>query len=97
MQAGEGELHLGLHAGCAHHPELRRLLDEVLEQRRLADTRLTTDHQCPAFARADGLDQPVEHVAFAATARQRSRAAADWDKVGHLAGESGYTGADWLE
>jgi hypothetical protein len=55
------------------------------------------DHQRPALARADGLDQPVEHIAFAATARQRNRAAADWDKVCHLAGESGYTGADRLE
>ena len=78
MQPGEGELHLRLHAGGAHHPKPRRLLDEVLQKRRLAHARLAAHHERPALARADGLDEPVEHVAFAAPARQRSRAAANW-------------------
>src|SRR6266581_3356212 len=87
MQPGVGKLHLRLHAGGAHHSKPWRLLDEVLQKRRLAHAWLATQYECPAFARADDLDEPVEHTAFAAPARQRSRAAANWGEHGHLAGE----------
>src|SRR6266496_3750095 len=88
MQPGEGKLHLRLHAGGAYHPKPWRLLDEVLQKRRLSHARPATQHERPAFARADGLDEPVEHVAFAAAARQRSCAAANWGEHGHLAGDA---------
>src|SRR6266496_3818179 len=87
MQPGEGKLHLRLHAGGAHHPNPWRLLDEVLQKRRLAHARLATQYERRAFARTDDLAEPVEHVAFAAPARQRSRAAANWGELGHFAGE----------
>ena len=76
MQPGEGKLHLGLHAGGTHYPKPWRLLDDVLQKRRLAYAWLATEHECPALARADGVDEAVEHVAFAAPARQRSCGAA---------------------
>src|SRR2546430_4781774 len=87
MQPGEGKLHLRLHACGAHHPKLRRLLDRVLEKRRLAHARLAPQHERLAFACPEGVDEPVEHVAFAAAARQRN-AAANWREHGHLAGDA---------
>src|SRR6476469_5418677 len=87
MQPGEGKLHLRLNAGGAHDPKSWRLLDGVLQKRRLAHARLAPHHERPAFARPDGLDEPVEYIAFAAPAGQRGRAAADCGELGHLAGE----------
>src|SRR5437667_6251555 len=87
MQPGEGKLHFRLHAGGAHHPKLRRLLNRVLQKRRLAHARPAPQHERLAFACADGVDEPVEHVAFAAAARQRN-AAANWGEHGHLAGDA---------
>src|SRR5262249_32144410 len=78
------KLHLRLHAGGAYHPKRRRLLDEVLQKRRLANAGLATQHERSAFAGADGLNEPVEHVAFVAPARQRGCAAANWGGLGHL-------------
>ena len=68
MQPGEGQLHLRLDAGGAYHTAAGRLLDEVVQQRRLAHARLAPQHQGPALARADRFDEPVEHVALAAPA-----------------------------
>ena len=68
MQPGEGELHLRLDTGGTVHTAARRLLDQVLQQRRLAHARLATHDQYPAVPRAHSLNQPVERVAFAAPA-----------------------------
>ena len=73
MQPGERELHLRLDTGGTRHTAARRLLDQVLQQRRLAHARLATHHQRPALARANSVDEPVEHVAFAAPAPQLRR------------------------
>jgi hypothetical protein len=43
---------------------------EVLKERRLPDARFPVHHQDPALTRTDGPRQPLEHAAFAATARQ---------------------------
>ena len=62
MQAGEGELHLSLDAGESDDPEVRRLIRDVLEQRGLADARLTVHHQRPTPAIPYGVQQTVECV-----------------------------------
>jgi hypothetical protein len=62
------------------------LLGDVLQQRRLAHARLATHHQCPALTRANSFDELVEHIAFAAPARQPWRAPSDEGKSGHLPG-----------
>ena len=84
VQAGEGQLHLRLDAGGAHHPAARRLLDQVLQQRRLAHARLAPQHQRPALARADRFDEAVEHVALAATAPELTGASLREGMRSHL-------------
>jgi hypothetical protein len=64
MQAGEGQLHLGFHAHRSHDGEVRRGLEQVLEQRRLPDPRLASEDQGPALATSDILKQPVERGAL---------------------------------
>ena len=64
MQPGEGELHLRLDAGGAHHQAARCLLDQVVQQRGLAHARFTAHHQRPALTSSNGFDEPVEHLAF---------------------------------
>jgi hypothetical protein len=66
MHGREREFHLRLDTRGAYHPASRRVPGQVVQQRRLAHPRLATHHQRPAFAGAHGLDQPVEHGAFAA-------------------------------
>src|SRR5437660_3695929 len=73
MQPGEGKLHLGLDARGPHHTAARRLLDDVFQQRRLTHAGFATYHQCLALSRPDSFDEPVEHIAFAAPARQLCR------------------------
>jgi hypothetical protein len=41
VQPGEGKLHLGLDGGAAYNPEPGRLSDQLPEQGRLADSRLS--------------------------------------------------------
>jgi len=69
-RAGERKLHLRLDTRGAHHSTTRRLLDEILQQRRLAHARIASHHQDAALTRANIVDEPVEHVAFATPARQ---------------------------
>ena len=70
MQPGKRKLHLGLHTRSAQHLEPRRPLDHVVQQRRLAHTRLTADYQNLAPARLHNLDQPVERLGLVAPALQ---------------------------
>jgi hypothetical protein len=58
------ELHLGLHAGGAHDVQLRRGVQEILEQRRLADPGFTSDYECASLARTDVGDDPVKRAAL---------------------------------
>jgi hypothetical protein len=69
MQPGERELHLRLDTSGARHQAARRVIGHIIQQCRLAHTRFAAHHQCPALTRADTLDQPVEHLAFASPAR----------------------------
>jgi hypothetical protein len=60
VQRGECQLGLGLDPTCPQHPHRARLLQRVLEQRRLADARLATDDQ-RAAARGPGAgDQALD-------------------------------------
>jgi hypothetical protein len=70
MQAGERQLHLGLDPGGSEDATLRPLLLDVVQQRRLADPCLASQHQDPALAGPDVFDDPVEGFALAATASQ---------------------------
>jgi len=49
VQPGEGKLHLGLDTGTADYPEPGRLPEQVPEQGRLADSRLSPHDQDSAF------------------------------------------------
>ena len=70
MQAGERELHLGLHAHRPRDATPGRLAGDVLQQRRLADTRLAAQHQRRALADPDARQQPVQHRALPLSALQ---------------------------
>jgi hypothetical protein len=65
MQTSKRELHLGFHAHRAQDSTTRRLIERVVQQRRLAHTRLPAQHQRLALAPANGLDQGVEGLALA--------------------------------
>ena len=71
MQAGEGQLHLRLDACRAHDGHRRCGRDQVLQQRGLADSGLTAQHQRPALAALDRGDEPVELHALPGSPSQR--------------------------
>ena len=82
--AANGELHLAFDADGAGDAKLLPRLDRVLEQRGLADARLSVQHQDAAAAVARGLEQPVEHLALALAAEQvLSRPASRWRLCAH--------------
>jgi hypothetical protein len=70
VQPRVGELHLRLDTRGARHPAARGVLDQVVQQRRLAHPRLTADHQRPALTSANGVDEPVQHLRFAVSTPQ---------------------------
>jgi hypothetical protein len=71
VHPGVGELHLRLDPHSTRHPAARRLLDQVVQQRRLAHARLPVHHQRPTRAPTHRVHELVEHAAFAAPAPQR--------------------------
>jgi hypothetical protein len=74
LQRRVGELHLPFDADGAGDLELPRRLDRVLQQRGLADARLSVHDQDPAVPAPGGLQQPSEHLALRLPAEQlRSR------------------------
>jgi hypothetical protein len=75
VQPRERQLHLGLDPGDAREAEPRRLLSAMLQQRRLADSRLAADDEDGALTASDVLQQPVEKLTFAGSAQQHRRAA----------------------
>ena len=79
LQAGERQLHLGLDSDCPHHAELRRRVDRVLQQCRLADPGLPSHHQGAALTPTDRLEEAVERLTLTAPAEQPSLR----DRAGH--------------
>ncbi len=65
VQPPEGQLHLGLDSGRAHHSAALRAVGRVLQQRGLADTGLAPQHQDRAVAVAHFGQLPVQYRAFA--------------------------------
>ena len=70
MQAGERKLHLRLDPRRARDATPRPACGEVLQQGRLADTRVATKDQDSAVAREDVVDHLVEGIAFAPPTQQ---------------------------
>jgi hypothetical protein len=70
METGVRQLHLGLHAGDAGDATPGRRLDGILEERRLADTRLAAEDQYAAPPLVDGREQLVKSGALPAAAAQ---------------------------
>ena len=70
VQTRVGQLHLGLHPHRADDGEIRRRVDQVLQQRRLPDPGLAPQNQRAALALPDRPDQPVQQGALASPALQ---------------------------
>ncbi len=70
MKRRERELHLPLDAGGPQDPQLRRLRDRPIEQRRLSDAGLSVNHQDPAVASSGSAEQATERLALALAAEQ---------------------------
>jgi hypothetical protein len=70
VQAGEWELHLGLDTRGPPDAASRRARREVVEQRRLSDSRLTTKDEGPTMSRKDTRNNLVEDLALAPTTQQ---------------------------
>jgi hypothetical protein len=74
MQSGERQFHLRLHTSGTRQMAPRRLHAQITEQRCLAHTRFTGNHQRPALTSANSLEQPVEHAALGVAVNQLHRA-----------------------
>jgi hypothetical protein len=72
VQAGEGELGLGLDAGARMDPASGGLGHQVVQQRRLADACLAPDDHAPAQIVSDLLDKAVELPALGVAVNQPS-------------------------
>jgi hypothetical protein len=70
VHPGVGELHLRLDTGGAGHPAARSVFGQVVQQRRLAHTWLAPEHRCPAVTSTHRVQEPVQHVTFAAPTPQ---------------------------
>jgi hypothetical protein len=70
VQAGEGQLHLGLDAHRLHDGQVRRCRDQELQQRRLPDSGFAPNHQRSALASADGGKQLVQQSALVRSAEE---------------------------
>ena len=73
VQPGEGELHLRLDAGHAGHPETGRLGDQMSQQFRLADPRLSPHDQDGALTASHVRDEPSQDLQLAGPAEQPGR------------------------
>ncbi|GAA0907164.1 hypothetical protein GCM10009559_75770 [Pseudonocardia zijingensis] len=70
VQRREGELHLGLDTGCPDDPASRGRAEDVLQERGLADTSFSADHQGPALPALDIGEELFEQRAFARPVQQ---------------------------
>ena len=71
MEAGEGQLHLGLHAGQPGEATSGRAAPQVVQKSGLADARFAAQDQHATLSRAHVLQQPVEHLALLVPTTQR--------------------------
>ncbi len=72
VQGGERELRLGFHPGAVEHAHVAGLVTRVLEERRLADTRLAGNDEDAAARRTSAIEKladprpfrvsPIQHV-----------------------------------
>ena len=89
VQRGEWNLHLRLDADRAHDPESRCRVDQMLEQRRLADARVAANHEHSCFADAHCVEKLFEREALlfapdeigATRRRARMNAWVDWQTL----------------
>jgi hypothetical protein len=70
MQAGEGQLHLGLDARRPRHPAAAGLPDQVAQQRAFAHAGRAAHHQGPALPAPHRVDEPVKRVPLGAPVGQ---------------------------
>jgi len=75
MQTGKRQLQLGLDSDCPEDRDVRRRVDEMLEQCRLADTRLAADDQRAAIAPTNSLEKPRQESALRRPPAQARRPA----------------------
>jgi hypothetical protein len=64
MQSGERQFHLRLHTRRPDHPAPPGAPGQVVEQRRLAHTRITAHYQGLALTRPHTSHEPVQHATF---------------------------------
>jgi hypothetical protein len=70
MQAGEGELHLGLDPRYPGDSASFRDGRQIPQQGGLADARLAAKDQHTTLTRPRFRDEPIQHLALAATVKQ---------------------------
>jgi hypothetical protein len=70
VKARERELHLRLDSRRAYDVASRRVVGDVVEQRRLPHAGFAADDESPALAVANCLNEPVNYVAFSPSAEQ---------------------------
>ena len=70
VQPGERQLGLGLDAGAGEHPHPVGARQRVLQQRRLADSRLAAQHEGAAARLPGRVEQAVDGRALAVSAQQ---------------------------
>jgi hypothetical protein len=73
MQTSERQLALGLNADNSHDLEIRRSLDGVVEQRRLANTGLTSHDENTAAGNPRPVDQLIQSLSFTVPSEQASK------------------------
>ena len=82
VQAGEGQLGLGLDAGPGEHAHPVGARQRVLQQRGLADARVAAQHQDAAARGAGRIEQAVDRLALAVSSQQHDptlRRTRRWD------------------
>ncbi len=87
VQHPEGQLRLRFHTGGPHHAEADRSRSHVVEQRGLADTRLTENHKSATSTGLDGILPSVEQRTFS-TPTQENRGTPRQHHVSNLAAAS---------
>jgi hypothetical protein len=70
MEAGVRQLHLRLHTHGTGDRKVRPRVDQVFQQRRLPDPRLTVQGKRPALAPAHRCQQLVEQRTFLRASKQ---------------------------
>ena len=76
MQAGETHVHLGLCTGYPGYLHLIGLSGRPVQQRRLADARLTPQHQNPAQPVPDRRQHALQRAGLHRPAQQRANPSA---------------------